>query len=185
MRPSKLIMFAIVNIVMWPWLIGLWAPSVFADSDDILVKFKGGIGVIPISSVVVNEDSTITVNRNLVRGVNSPGQIWVIDKLDATVETNGNITVKGQGLILGGGNNVGRATGQHVFATLICEAEAPFVLRNTDTLGVLLAANGDFNIDDVLEPLPPETCVSPMLLIRTAGSGNWFAAGIPTEGDDD
>jgi hypothetical protein len=101
------------------------------------------------------------------------------------VETNGNITVKGQGLILGGGNNVGRATGQHVFATLICEAEAPFVLRNTDTLGVLLAANGDFNIDEVLEPLPPETCVSPMLLIRTAGSGNWFAAGIPTEGDDD
>jgi hypothetical protein len=79
MRPSKLIMFAIVNIVMWPWLIGLWAPSVFADSDDILVKFKGGIGVIPISNVVVNEDSTITVNRNLVRGVNSPGQIWVID----------------------------------------------------------------------------------------------------------
>jgi hypothetical protein len=185
MRPSKLITFTMVSIVMWPWLVGLWTPSVSDASSDPLVRFKGGIGVVPVSNVVVNQDNTVTVNRNLVRGVNSPGQIWVIDQLDATVETNGSIKVKGQGLILGGGNNVGRATGQRVFATLICEAEAPFVLRNTDTAGVLLAANGDFDIDDVLDPLPPETCVSPMLLIRTAGSGNWFAAGIPTEGDDD
>jgi hypothetical protein len=84
-------------------------------------------------------------------------------------------------LVLGGGNNVGRATGQHVFATLICEAEAPFTLRHTDTAGVPLAANGDFEIDDVLEPLPPADCASPVLLIRSAGSGNWFAAGIPKQ----
>jgi hypothetical protein len=185
MRPSKLIIFAVVSTIMGPWLVGLMVPAVFAAGGDILVRFKGGIGAIPVSNVVVNADGTITVNRNMVRGVNSPGQIWVIDQLDARVETNGDIKVKGQGLKLGGGNNVGRATGQHVFATLICEAEAPFVLHNTDTAGVLLAANGDFDIDDVLEPLPPEDCASPMLLIRTAGSGNWFAAGIPTEDDDD
>jgi hypothetical protein len=184
MRPSKLIMFAVMSSIMWPWLVGLLAPSVFADGGDLLVRFKGGIGAIPVSNVVVNADGTITVNRNMVRGVNSPGQIWVIDQLDATVETNGDIKVKGKGLMLGGGNNVGRATGQHVFATLICEAEATFVLHNTDTAGVLLAANGDFDIDDVLDPLPPAACASPMLLIRTAGSGNWFAAGIPKADDE-
>jgi hypothetical protein len=45
----------------------------------------------------------------------------VIKDLDARVKTNGDIKVKGKGLILGGGNNVGRATGQSVFATLICD----------------------------------------------------------------
>jgi hypothetical protein len=66
-----------------------------------------------------------------------------------------------------------------VFATLICEALAPFTEHSTDPAGVELAPDGDFKIDDVLTPLPPAVCESPMLLIRTAGSGNWFAAGIP------
>jgi hypothetical protein len=47
---------------------------------------------------------------------------------------------------------------------------------------VLLADNGDFKIVDVLTPIPPADCESPMLLIRTAGSGNWFAAGILVTG---
>ena len=98
---------------------------------------------------------------------------------------NGHIRVKGEGLILGGGNNAGRATGQSVFATLICEAAAPFVERSTNLTGVLLAPNGDFEINDTLAPLPPFECASPMLLIRTAGSGNWFAVGIPRQGNDD
>jgi hypothetical protein len=115
------------------------------------------------------------------------GQIWVIDKLDARVRASGNITVRGKGLILGGGNNAGRATGQRVFATLICEAAATFTERSTTLTGVLLADNGDFKIDDTLSPaLPlPFACPSPMLLIRTAGSGNWFAVGILATGDDD
>jgi hypothetical protein len=118
------------------------------------------------------------VNRNIVRGVQPPGQIWVIADLKAEVKMNGDIKVEGRGLVLGGGNNAGRATGQSVFATLICEAAAPFTERSTTSTGVPLADNGDFKIDDVLVPLPPATCASPMLLIRTAGSGNWFAAGI-------
>jgi hypothetical protein len=180
MRPSKLIRFIMLSIFAWTGLIGFFAPSVFADDNDILVRFKGGIGAIPVSNVA-SADGTITVTRNMVRGVNSPGQIWVIDKLEAKVTTNGDITVKGKGLVLGGGNNVGRATGQSVFATLMCEAAAPFLEHNSDLTGVPLAANGDFEIDDVLEPLPPADCASPVLLIRTAGSGNWFAVGIPKQ----
>jgi len=76
-------------------------------------------------------------------------------------------------------------TGQSVFATLICEAGTPFTLLSTDPDGVQLAPNGDFKIDDVLVPPPPATCASPMLLIRTAGSGNWFAAGILASGKSD
>src|SRR5258706_347718 len=61
--------------------------------------------------------------------------------------------------------------------TLICENVAPFVERNTNP--VPLAANGDFKIDDVLSPPPPpSSCATPVLLIRNAGNGNWFAAGI-------
>jgi hypothetical protein len=102
----------------------------------------------------------------------------VIDKLDAKVKTNGDIEVKGKGLILGGGNNAGRATGQNVFATLICEVSAPFTQLSTNRAGVRLANDGDFEIDDVLTPKATE-CASPMLLIRNATNGGWFAVGIP------
>ena len=160
-------------------LIGLLsASSVLAD--DILIKFKSGIGAIPISNVAVNATTgAVTVNRNIVRGVNSPGQIWRIEDLDATIKTNGDISVAGNGLVLAGGDNIGRATGQSVFATLICEATAPFTEHSTTLTGIQLAPNGDFKIDDVLTPLPPTDCASPMLLIRTADSTAWFAVGIP------
>jgi len=157
------------------------ATSVFADNDkNTLARFNGGIGVHPVSNVVV-AGTVVTVTPNAIRGVNPPGQLWVIDKLDAKIETNGDIKVKGKGLVLAGGNNAGRAAGQSVFATLICEPAAPFTQRSTNLTGVPLADNGDFEIDDVLTPIPTGGCASPMLLIRnTAGgaSGVWFAVGI-------
>ena len=156
-----------------------------AAADDTLAKFKGGIGVIPVSSgVVVAPAQPLTseaVNRNFVRNVPPAGQIWVIDKLDAEVTIGGQIKVKGKGLILGGGPNAGRATGQFVFATLICEAAEPFVELNTNRVGVQLAPNGDFEIDDALTP-KPSACPSPMLLIRNT-AGAWFAVGIVAFGN--
>ena len=176
------------KVLAYLLFLGVTFPLSAAADDDTLARFKGGIGVIPVSSGVAPVVSQLTsevVNRNFVRGVQPAGQIWVIDKLEARVSMNGHIRVKGKGLILGGGNNAGRATGQSVFATLICEAAAPFVERSTTLTGVLLAPNGDFEINDTLAPLPPFECASPMLLIRTAGSGNWFAVGIPRQGNDD
>jgi len=79
--------------------------------------------------------------------------------------------------LLAGGNNIGLNANQSVFATLICEAAAPFVQHSTAATGVPLAADGDFRIDDVLSPPPPTPCASPVLLIRNLG-GAWFAAGI-------
>jgi len=161
---------------------GFFASSVIAD--DTLVSFKGGIGDIPVANVAgtANPDGTFpNVTRNVVRLVNPAGQIWVIADVDASVKTNGDIKVKGKGLIFGGGDNAGRATGQKVFATLICEAAAPFTQRSTNLAGVPLAANGDFEIDDVLVPIATE-CASPMLLIRETIGGTWFAVGIPKLG---
>jgi hypothetical protein len=66
-----------------------------------------------------------------------------------------------------------------VFATLICEAVAPFTQFSTNLAGVPLAADGDFQINDVLTPAPPADCASPVLLIRVTVGGSWFAAGIP------
>jgi hypothetical protein len=165
--------------------LGIGLPlSTFAD--DSLVKFKGGIGVIPVSSAAgaLNADGTSpNVNRNVVRGVNPPGQIWVIADLKADVKTDGRIEVKGRGLLLGGGNNIGLNANASVFATLICEAAAPFTLRNTTLTGVPLEPNGDFRIDDSLDQTPFD-CASPVLLIRNANGGAWFAAGIQKRNDD-
>jgi hypothetical protein len=62
---------------------------------------------------------------------------------------------------------------------------APFTQHSTDLAGVPLAANGDFQIDDVLVPAPPADCVSPVLLIRETVHGTWFAAGIPSSRSPD
>ena len=159
-------------------------PALLASSalaDDMLVQFKGGIGVIPVSSgvPVVGATTSDVVNRNFVRGVPPPGQPWVIGDLKAEVKTDGSIKVQGRGLLLAGGNGIGSNAGQSVFATLICEAAAPFTERNTTLAGVALAPNGDFEIDDALSPAPPADCASPVLLIRSAALRAWFAAGIP------
>jgi hypothetical protein len=153
-----------------------------AAADDTLVKFKGGIGVIPVSSGVGAAATAEVVNRNIVRGVQPPGQIWRIADLTAEVRQDGRISVRGKGLLLAGGNGIGGNANQSVFATLICEAAAPFTLRSTNTAGVPLEPNGDFRIDDVLTPAP-SGCASPVLLIRNTG-GAWFAAGIEDLGDD-
>ena len=161
---------------------GFFSSSAVADDKrhhNTLVRFEGAIGVIPISNVLVDPATgAITVNRNMVRGVNSPGQIWTIKDLEARIKTNGDIKVEGKGLVLAGGNSIGRATGQSVFATLFC-GTTTITEHSTTATGVPLATDGDFKIDDVLVPIPPTDCVDPVLLIRTAGSGNWFAAGIP------
>jgi len=162
------------------FILTIFIGGVFASAlqaDDTLARFKGGIGVHPVSNVAVTANVT-TVTPNTVRGISPAGQLWVIEDLDARVKTNGDIDVRGKGLILAGGNTAGRATGQSVFATLICEAAAPFTERNTNLAGVLLEPNGDFKIADVLTPLPVGECASPMLLIRNAAGATWFAAGI-------
>ena len=154
------------------------ASPLTALADEALVKFKGGIGVTPVSMAPGPAPTAATVTRNIVRGVQPPGQLWVISDLAAVVTSDGEISVSGKGLLLAGGNGVGTNANAHVFATLICEATAPFVERNTNmTTGVALEPDGDFRIEDTLTPAPSD-CASPVLLIRNVANQAWFAAGI-------
>jgi len=146
--------------------------------EKFLVRFDGAIGVDPVSNVAVN-GATTTVNANVVRGISPAGQIWRISDLDANVTTDGRIHVRGRKLLLGGGNGIGTNGNQSVFATLFCGAANSATASSSDLAGVALEADGDFAIDDFLSPVPPATCESPVLLIRTtAGAHPWFAAGI-------
>ena len=61
-----------------------------------LVRFSGGIGVIPTGSA-----------NTTVRTVAAAGQIWVIRDLAADVKQDGRIRLDGRGLLLGSGNAVG------------------------------------------------------------------------------
>jgi hypothetical protein len=158
-----------------------------AKADErFLARFDGGIGVTPVSNVAgpMNPDGTFqNVRQNVVRGV-MPAGPWRIADLRADVFADGRIKVRGRGLLLAAGNSIGQNANQSVFATLICEAAAPFVERSTSLAGVPLDPDGDFRIDDTLNPAPYD-CASPVLLIRSAGNGTWFAAGVPRLIDDD
>lgn len=141
--------------------------SAAVQADDRLVRFDGGIGEIPVSN---------TTTPNVVRGVSPGGQPWVISRLTADVRTDGHILVDGRGLLLAGGNNIGTNGGQSVRAMLFCGA-ASFTSD-----AVPLEPNGDFRIDGMLNPVPPDPCESPVLLIvNTATPPRWFAAGIPKQ----
>jgi len=163
MRTAGLLALIMIALVQLP-----------AAADDSLVRFEGGIGVIPVSSAtgVQNASGSFPdVNRNDVRGVAPGGQPWVISSLSVEIKTDGRIEVDGRGLLLAGGNAIGTAAGQMVQARLFCGTAA----FNSGL--VALDPNGNFEIDDVLTPRPPATCASPVLLIVNAG-GRWFAAGI-------
>src|SRR5204863_4367038 len=71
---------------------GSFASSVIAD--DTLVRFNGAIGDIPVANVAgtPNPDGSFPdVIRNIVRGVNPAGQIWVISDFRADVKVDGRI----------------------------------------------------------------------------------------------
>jgi hypothetical protein len=162
------------------------AAPLAAQERSVLVRFDGAVGVDPVANVAgtVNPDGTFpNVRLNVVRGV-TPAGPWTISGLRADIFSDGGIKVRGRGLLLAAGNSIGTNGNQRVFATLICEPAAPFTERSTSFSGVALEANGDFRINDTLNPVPTE-CASPALLIRTTGNGTWFAAGIPATVDED
>jgi hypothetical protein len=165
----KVLLPAVSLLVLW---------GVAAGAADSLVTFDGGIGVIPVSRVAGEANATTgnfpDVVRNDVRGVPPGGQPWVISRLRADVKLDGRISVDGRGLLLAGGNGIGTTASQMVRARLVCGA----VAHDSDL--VQLAPNGYFRIDDILSPVPPITCATPVLLI-VSGNGNWFAAGIPKD----
>jgi hypothetical protein len=176
---------AIMKRVVLVLILTALAGSVRTQARDLLVRFDGGIGVIPAATGAgpANADGTLpNIKQNVVRGVPPGAGPWRIADLHVEVDIDGRIRVRGRGLLLASGNSIGQNANQSVFATLICEATMPFVERNTSRTGVPLDSNGDFRIDDVLDSVPAE-CASPVLLIRNLG-GMWFAAGIPRLGDD-
>lgn len=136
--------------------------SLSAVAQGPLVTFDGAIGNQPLRGGAV---------ANVVQGVNPAGIPWVITRLTVDVMTDGRISIDGRGLLLAGGNGIGTNGGQSVGARLFCGT----VPQNS--ILVPLQSNGDFRIDDVLTPLPPNPCEKPVLLIVNA-SGTWFAAGI-------
>ena len=149
--------------------------SLPAAAQERLVRFEGGIGVVP---------SRVGGVATTARGVPPGGQPWVISRLSADVKADGRISVDGRGLLLGGGDNIGRNGGQSVRARLFCNGTAPTFadasVHQAPVDPVPLEANGDFRIEDTLAPAVPAVCNNAVLLILSAG-GNWFAAGIPKE----
>ena len=74
-------------------LLALTAASASAAQPNVLLKFKGAIGVDPLTAAG-GVDSL-----NIVRGINPGGRAWVMRNLDATVYADGYIVANGKGLL--------------------------------------------------------------------------------------
>src|SRR6266850_2337907 len=93
------------------FVMGAIGQSVLAQNLDTqnldrqnLVTFRGAIGDIPVANVAGTPNpngSFPDVIRNIVRGVDPAGQIWVISDFRADVKVDGRIRVDGRGLLLG------------------------------------------------------------------------------------
>jgi len=126
---------------------------------EALVKFEGGIGVHPVSN--------LALAPNTVKGVPPGGLPWAIQKLEVEVETDGSITVKGEGLVLAAGDNIGTRGGvANVFATLFCGNDA------FHSPAAALSLGGNFRIRGMLSAVPPGPCDAPRVLIRNAAGNN-------------
>ena len=51
-----------------------------AVANELLVKFDGGIGAIPVSQGEGTAATATVVDRSIVRGVQAPGQPWAIGR---------------------------------------------------------------------------------------------------------
>jgi len=101
-------------------VLALGVVGVSAHERDLLARFDGGIGVIPVSNGAgpANPDGTLpNVRLNVVRGVNPGAGPWRIGSLRADVDQYGRIKVRGRGLLLASGNGIGTNANQKVFAT--------------------------------------------------------------------
>jgi hypothetical protein len=167
---------------MKTWTLGLFLAALVVSpgkADDSLLSFDGGIAVDPVSGIAAGAPAP-----NVVRGVQPGGAPWRIARLTASIDVSGHITVSGRGLLLAGGNGIGTNGAQSVHAILFCGPAATATAHATPAAGVPLAANGDFRIDDMLSPTPPNPCGTPVLLIANPAP-RWFAAGILANDEDD
>src|SRR5438093_11781196 len=99
---------AIMKRSLFVSILALFIGGFFALSlraDDTLARFKGGIGVHPVSNFAgtANADGSCTnVTRNVDRSIKPARQLWVIGDLDARVSKDGDLKTLGKGLTLAG-----------------------------------------------------------------------------------
>jgi hypothetical protein len=159
-----------------------------AQSTTPVAQFDGGIGVVPATWVGANTAAPTggAAAANNVNDTPPPGRPWVISDLKAMVFGDGSFDVRGKGLILAGGNNVGVSAGVPVRIRLYCGAGAALT-KFTSEETVPLEPNGDFRLRGKLPVInEPLECPSARLLVLNAGAsaanpGGWFAAGIPKD----
>ena len=153
------------RIIAFALALGFAVP---AAADDRLVRFDGGIGVIPTGSA-----------NTTIRGVPAAGQIWVISRLSADVRTDGRISVDGRGLLLGAGNNIGTNGNQSVRRA--SSAARPLTATRSTRPGAARARRRFPHRRRGRKPgrRLPNVCERPVLLILNGAGTAWFAAGIP------
>lgn len=163
--------------------------------SKLLIRFDGALPMDP-STATLSTAGVVGVVPNVVRGVTPGGRPWVLRKFDASIGRDGSIKARGKGLLISSGDPIGtRGAVALVGATLFCGAADATATRFSTLAGSALDTFGNFEIrgklstDGINTAVMPDTCTNPVLLVRSYSAttntlGAWFAAGIPSDGDD-
>src|SRR5262245_40239703 len=159
-----------------------------SHDHDSVVSWRNIAGVITAPNVD-NPVAVVTDNRrNVVSQIHSGTLPWVVRAGAARINLNtGDAQFTVRGLVLVGGNASGTAGPiNQVVGTLVCNPGSNDVNEPQailDTPPVALSANGDASFYGELTDPVPDTCDSPLCLIRIgpafdAFAGRWLATGI-------
>lgn len=159
----------------------LTALSAGARADDAVLEADTMFAV----------DGPFLGNANPIRGVNGGGLPWVLDKAKVELDSDGELEVEVEGLIIPADAGFGFNPAPFFRAIVSClsvDAGGNVVTANVMTTNEAEVMegdprNGDAKIEaDVELPAP---CVAPIVFVTSPG-GSWFSAtGLLSDDDDD
>lgn len=151
----------------------------------------GAIVLLPLAGLAKDEgqleidrmigvDGPFLGNANPIRGVAGGGLPWVLDEAKVELESDGELEVKVEGLIIPASSGVGNNPVPFFRAVVSClsvdETGLVTTVNVTTTNGdeVMIGnpRNGDAKIEETLDL--PRPCVAPIVFV-TSPTGAWFA----------
>jgi len=150
--------------------IALAAPVALAGRPHSILEFDTMVGV-PAGLTGAQSNASL-------RGLNGGGIPWTLTRAKGSLDSEGNLKIEVEGLVLASGGNAGTNPISSFRGLVSCvNADGTFANILTAgfpaTTGAATAGGGDSDIEATVSL--PSPCIAPIVFVTSPG-GSWFAA---------